>query len=56
MIEIEITPMIGIETIQMIENLSFKIIDHAIILTTDRTIKNQNIITIKMDNAKIHKT
>ena len=56
MIEKEFTPMIGIETIQMIENTSFKIIDHAIILTTDRTIENQSIITIKMDNATIHKT
>ena len=53
MLEIEITLT---ETIQMIEKISFKIIDHAVILTTDRTIKDQNIITIKIDHATIHKT
>ena len=53
MIEIEITPT---ETIQLVENISFKIIDRAVILTTDRTIKDQNIITIKIDHATVHKT
>ena len=41
----------GIETIQTIETLDIKIIDHAIILTTD-----QNIIIIKIDHATIHRT
>ena len=49
--DIEIIPTIGIETIQTIEILDIKIIDHAIILTTD-----QNIIVIKIDHAKIHRT
>ena len=55
-IEIEIIPTIGIETIQMIEIINIKIIDHAIILTTDQIIKDQNITTIKIDHATIHRT
>ena len=55
-IEIEIIPTIGIETIQIIEIIDIKIIDHAIILATDQTIKDQIIITIKIDHAKIHRT
>ena len=55
-IELEIIPMIAIKTIQMIEILNIKIIDPAIILTTDQTIKNQKIITIKKDHATIHGT
>ena len=31
-------------------------IDHSIILTTDQTIKDQNIITIKIDPPTIHRT
>ena len=57
--ETEIIPTIGIEgreTIQMIEIIHIKILDHANILTTDPTIKNQNIKTIKIDQATIHKT
>ena len=50
-IDIEIIPTIGIETILTIEILHIKIIDHAIILTTD-----QNIIDIKIDHATIHRT
>ena len=50
-IDIEIIPTTGIETIQTIETLDIKIIDHAIILTTD-----QNIIVIKIDHATIHRT
>ena len=50
-IEIEIIQTIGIESIQMIEILDIKIIDHAIILTTDQTIIDQNITTIKKDHA-----
>ena len=50
-IDIEIIPTIGIETIQTIETLDIKIIDHAIILTTD-----QNINIIKIDHAIIHTT
>ena len=48
-IDIEIIPTIGRETIQITETLDFKIIDHAIILTTD-----QQIIIIKLDHAIIH--
>ena len=55
-IEIEIIPTIGIETIQMIEIIDIKIIDHAIMLTTDQTIKDQNITTIKIAHAIIHGT
>ena len=55
-IEIEITPTIGIETIQLIEIIKIKILDHGIILTTDQTIKDQNIISIKIDHATIHRT
>ena len=50
-IDLEITPTIGIETIQTIKTLDIKIIDHAIILTTD-----QNIMIIKKDHATIHRT
>ena len=42
---------IGIETIQTIETLDIKIIDHAIIQTTD-----QNIIFVKIDHAIIYRT
>ena len=55
-IEIEIFPTIGIETIEMIEIINIKIIDHPTILTTDQTIKDQNIIIIKIDHATIHIT
>ena len=55
-IEIEIIPTIGIENIQMIEIIDIKIIDHAIILITDQTIKEQIIITIKIDHEKNHRT
>ena len=55
-IEIENVPTIGIETIQMIETLDIKIIDHAIILTTNQTITDQNITTIRIDHAIIHRT
>ena len=54
-IEIEIIPTIGIEIFQMIEIIN-NIIDHAINLTTDRIIKDQNKTTIKKDYATIHKT
>ena len=54
--EIEIIPTIGIETTQMIKIINIKIIDHAIILTTDQFIKDQNIMIIKIDHAKIHRT
>ena len=54
--EIENIPTIGIETIQMIEIINIKIIDHAIIPTTDQFIKDQNITSIKMDHATIHRT
>ena len=55
-IEIEMIPMKGIETIQMIEILDIKIIDHLIILSTDQTITDQNLTTIKIDHAIIHGT
>ena len=55
-IEIELIPTVGIETIQMIEILDIKIIDHVIILTTNQTITDQNISTIKIDHAIIHRT
>ena len=55
-IEIEITPTTGIETFQIIEILDIKIIDHAIILTTDQTIIDQIITIIKIDQAIIHRT
>ena len=48
--------MMGKETIHMIEILDIKIIDHAIILTTNQTIIDQNITTIKIDQAIIHRT
>ena len=54
-IEIETIPTIGLENIQMIEIINI-IIDYTIIPTTDRTIKDQNITTIKIDHASIHKT
>ena len=41
----------GIEFNQTIKILDIKIIDHAIILTTD-----QKIIVIKIDHATIHRT
>ena len=52
-IDIEIIPTIGIETIQTIETpiQTIKIIEHAIILTT-----NQNITIIKIDHATIHRS
>ena len=50
-IDIEIIPTIGLETIQTTKTLDIKIIDHAIILTTD-----QNIIVIKIDHATINRT
>ena len=53
-IEIEINPMIGIETIQLIEILDIKITDHAVILTTDQTITDQNRTIIKIYHAIIH--
>ena len=53
--EIENILTIGIETIQKIETLDVKIIVHAIILTTDQTIIDQNITTIKIDHAIIHR-
>ena len=46
-IEIEIIPMLGLETFQIIENLNIKMKDHEIFLTTDQTIKDQNRKTIK---------
>ena len=52
----KIIPTIGIGTIQVIEVIDIKTIDHAIILTTDQTIKDQNIITIKIDHAIIRRT
>ena len=51
--EIEIIPIIGIETIQMIEILAIKKIDHVIVLTTGQTIKDQ--ITNKIDHPIIHR-
>ena len=54
--EIEIIPTIGIETIQMIEILDIKILDHANTPTTDQTIIDRNITTIKIDYAIIHRT
>ena len=55
-IEIEVIPTIGIESIQMVETLDIKTIDHAVILTTDQTITDQKITTIKIDHAIIHRT
>ena len=46
----EIIRTIGIGTIQTIETLDIKLIDHAIIQTTD-----QFIIIIKIDQAIIHR-
>ena len=40
----------------MIEIIKIKIIDHAIILATYQTIKDQNIITIKIDHVTFHRT
>ena len=40
----------------MIDIINIKIIDQVIILTTNQTIKDQNIITIKIDHATIHRT
>ena len=54
-LEIEINPTIGMETIQMIEIKNIKTIDHVIVLTTDQIIKNQVKATIKTNNATIHK-
>ena len=53
--EIEIIPTIRMETNQLIEIMDIKKIDHAIILTTDQTIKDQNIITIKTDHWIVHR-
>ena len=53
-IEKEILPMIGIETIQLIEILDIKLTDHAVILTTDQTITDQNRTIIKLNHAIIH--
>ena len=50
-IDIKIIPTTGIETIQTIETLDIKLIDHAIILTT-----GQNIKIIKINHAIIHRT
>ena len=49
-IAMENIPTIGIETIQTIETLDIKIIDHAIILTTD-----QKTRIIKKDHATIYR-
>ena len=49
-IDIENIPTKGIETIQIIETLDIKIINHAVILTTD-----QNITVIKKDHAIFHR-
>ena len=49
--DIENIPTIGEKTIKTIEILDIKIIDHAIILTTDQT-----IIVIKIDHTTIHRT
>ena len=49
-IAMENIPTIGIETIQTTETLDIKLIDHAIILTTD-----QKTIIIKIDNAIIYR-
>ena len=54
--EIETIPTIGIEIIQTIEIIDVKIVDHAILLTTNQTILDQNILTIKIDHAIIHRT
>ena len=54
--DIEIIARIGIETIQMIKILDIKIKDHAINLTTDQTITDQNITIIKKDHVIIHRT
>ena len=54
-LEIEIIPIIGIEVTQIIEIKSIKTKDHEIILTTDQTIKDLFITTIKMDQAINHK-
>ena len=50
-IDKKIIPTTGIETIQTIETLDIKLIDHAIILTT-----GQNIKIIKINHAIIHRT
>ena len=50
-IDIGIIPTIGIESTQTIEILDIKIIDHAIILTTD-----QNVMVIKIDHLTFHRT
>ena len=47
-IEKENIPTMRIEIIQMIKIINIKIEDHAIILTTDQTIKDQNLITINV--------
>ena len=44
------------ETFQMIEILDIKLIDQAIILTTDQTITDQNITIIKIDRVIIYRT
>ena len=46
--EKENIPNIRTEIIQMIKIINIKIEDHAIILATDQTIKDQNIITINV--------
>ena len=40
----------------MTEILDIKVIDHAIILTTDQTIIDQNKTIIKINHAIIHRT
>ena len=55
MTEIEITPKIETEIIQMIETINIKITDHGIIQTIDHTIKDQ-IIKITIDHVTIHRT
>ena len=54
-IEIEISPIIGIEIVQMIESKDIKTIDHMNILKKDQIIKDQIITTIKTDHAITHK-
>ena len=55
LIEIVSILIVGIISIQMNEVKDIKIIDHAIILTTDHVITDQNITTIKIDPAIIHR-
>ena len=55
-IEIEIVPTIGIETIHLIEDINVARIDHAIFPIKDQTIEDQDIITIKIDHTTVHRT